>query len=884
MFQESYKIEKCKCADEVAKNTSPFSELRFALNESNKNHPLLVVQSSDVEIAGTVDSVEGHTETHETLTFSEQNSGILERVHYAPNTIAEAGETENTSLMKFLSRPTQIASAQWTTAQSAGVTLLGLNPWHQFLTDTVIMRKLQNYAFIRATLCLKFVISATPFHFGLVRFAYEPNVSFTGGSRTSKIRNGPSNGTFVPYSQLPGTWLYPADNSGGEIRVPYFRHTNWLPLGSAADAQNMGKFTGKIYVPLQLATSSGSTSVSVEVFAWMEDVHLSASTNELVLQARDEYDGVISAPASALARIASYVSKAPVIGKFARATELGASAVASIAAVFGYTNVPNISTVHAVMPATHPHLATSEISLPIQKLALDPKQELSIDPSLIGLDGTDEMEISNIIRRKSYLTQVLWSTSGFSGDVLFNANVSPALFVSEDIQIAAVTKAQRVYHTPMSYVGAMFTHWRGDVIFEFDVICTKFHKGRLQISWDPVCTTGSTQLPQNAVYTNILDIGVNNKATFRVPFHQAREWLRLRGVSRTNWNTGGNLSVNQVLDNGLLQLSILNPLMSPVSPQNVSIVVSVYAAENLEYANPRSTLGENATSPPPSFFEVQSHDVADMLPSEEVLGDTGTMHPNRYALNFGECVKSLRTLLHRMSLYDTTVVGASTATRFVTHNKSYSRLPPSFGYDPNGKSVANKILNTPGTFAFNYTPTHPIVWVAEMYGAMRGSVNYVVNMSQDLSPYVGDVRVQRITNDTFSAWRRGQNVATANAGGTGSESARYMLSLGTTSFATAGAAFTNTQTNGALSWNTPHMLSTNFTYPDTTYSIGGNGTDESDQECTLLQVNFKQTAAALSVTDTASYTTYAGSGPDFHCVWWLCCPTVDYYVTLPTSA
>jgi hypothetical protein len=157
-------------------------------------------------------------------------------------------------------------------------------------------------------------------------------------------------------------------------------------------------------------------------------------------------------------------------------------------------------------------------------------------------------------------------------------------------------------------------------------------------------------------------------------------------------------------------------------------------------------------------------------------------------------------------------------------------------------------------------------------------------MSQDLAPYVGDIRVQRMTDDSFYAWRRGVNISSLNTGGTGSETARYLLSLGTTSFGTAGAAFTNTQTNGSLSWNMPHMLSTTFTYPDTNYSIVGNGVDESNKECSLLQVNFKQNAAQSSVTDTATYTTYAGSGPDFHCVWWLCCPTVDYYVTIPTSA
>lgn len=885
VFQKINNDKNSKRVEEITKNISPLGQLRFAAPESNKNqHTQLEVQSGDVEVAGSVDSIVGHTETHEVLTFSEQNSGILERVHYAPSSIADAGATENTSLMKYLSRPTRIGAAQWDTTQVSGVTLLGLNPWHQFLSDPIILNKLRNYAFIRATLCMKFVISATPFHFGLVRFAYEPNVSFTGGDRTSKIRTGTGTGYLVPYSQLPGTWIYPADNTGGEIRVPYFRHTNWLPLGVAADAQNMGRFTGKVVVPLQLATSSGSAVVTVEAFAWLEDVQLCGSTNELVLQARDEYDGPISAPATAIARMASYMSEAPFIGRFARATEVGAGAIASIAGMFGYTNVPNISTVNAVVPIANPHLSTSEISIPFQKLTLDPKQELSIDPSLIGLSGEDEMSISNIITRKSYLTQALWSTGGVSGDVLFNANVSPALFVSEDIQIAAVTKSQRVYHTPMSYVGALFTQWRGDIIFEIDVICTKFHKGRLQISWDPVCTTGSIQLPQNGVYTNILDIGVNNKAVFRVPYHQAREWLRLRGVARTNWNTGGNLPASQSFDNGLLQISILNPLMSPVSPQNVSIIVSVYAADNLEFANPCNTLADNFAAAPPSFFAVQSADVADIMAQEETLGDVGSMHPNRYALNFGECIKSLRTLAHRMSIYDTTAVGSSNSTKYVLHVKSYTRLPPSFGYDPNGKSLANKILNTPGTAAFNYTPTHPMTWISEMYGAMRGSVNYAINMSQDLNPYIGDIRVQRMTDDSLTNYRRGVILSTQNTGATGSESARYLLSLGTTSFATAGAAFTNTQTNGAISWNTPHMTGANFTYPDTTYANTGNASDDTNAECTLLQVVFKQTAAAQFVTDTATYVTYAGAGPDWHCVWWLCCPTVDYYVTIPTSA
>ncbi len=888
MFQKVLKEYKnVERVDGVAKNTPPLDEGWVLILGSNKK-PLLDVQSADVALNIPMDSSESETTTSsQVLNFVEESTGLQDNHSTTHGDIATAGTTANTDLHDFLSRPVRISTFQWTTAQPAGTQPAGDLPWSQYLANPAILNKLKNYAFLRATLCLKYIISATPFHYGSIRVAYEPNVAFVTGDRTSKVRSNPTSSLSltIPYSQLPGTWIYPADNSGGVIRVPFFRHTNWLPLNSLVASQNMGRVTYMIVNPLQLATSTGTTTVTVECFAWLEDVQLSGATNELSLQARDEYIGPVSSVASSVASAAGRLSDVPVIGKFARATEIGAGAAAGIAALFGYTNVPNTNTVSAVVPTANPHLASSEISVPIQKLTLDPKQELSVDPTLHGVSSDDEMSIQNIVSRKSYLTTASWSTTNLVGDVLFNVAPSPALFDSAAIKAAGVTKSLRVYHTPLSYLGMLFTHWRGDIIFEFDVICTKFHKGRLKISWDPLGNGGTTELPENTVYTTILDIGVNNKATFRIPYHQATEWLRCRGYLRGNWSFGTSVVTNPVLDNGMLILSVMTPLMSPVSGQSVGINVSVRAADNFEFANPRSSLADDSSTQPPSFFAVQSRDDVEIEGEAAEFGDIGSKHPSRYALNFGEAVVSLRTLLHRLSIYDTTIVGSNAATRVVTHVKSYSRLPPSYGYDPNGKSTANNILNTPGTSTFNYTPTHPIVYVSQMYGAFRGSVNYVANISQDLAPYVGDVRIQRVTDNTLGVHRRGTIVNSLNTGGTGSAAASYfLLSMGNNSYAAAGAAFTNSQTNASLSWNAPHMSATNFNYADTTYSINGNNPDQSDLECTLLQMNIKQSAAVTTVADQVTYVTYAGSGPDYHCVWWLCCPTVDYYSVVPTSA
>lgn len=876
VFQNKSNNKNSKCVNGIARNIPPSMWLRFATCESNKN--LLTIQSADVE-----DSTEATGDTHEVLTFVDE-AGSIEHIESVWEPIISSGVTDHTSLSKFLGRPTLINTYLWSTADLPGL-IAKIEPWYLFLNNAIIKQKLTNYAFIRASLHVKIVLNATPFHFGLGMIAYEPNVNAANtGDRSSRVRTNPVSNLpqIVTYSQMPHCYLYPSDNSGGEIHVPYFRPTSWLPLTSASAAKSMGTLTQYVVAPLQVATTSGSTVITVDTFAWLEDIELSGSTAELTLQGKDEYDGFISKPASALASVASSLTNAPVIGKFARATEIGASAVAGIASIFGYTNVPNIKEVCAVVPTTTPHLASSEISTPIQKLTLDPKQELSVDPTLLGVGSEDEMVISTLVQKESFLTVSSWSTSDLVGTVLWNADISPMLFSDVDIVDAGLNqKAYRVYHTPMSYLGMMFTHWRGDIIVEFDVLCTKFHKGRLKIAWDPLGGDGTLPLPENTVYTTVLDVGVNNKATFRVPFHQAYEWLRTRGISRQNWSYGNSLPVNPQFDNGLLIVSVLTPLMSPVSPQNVNIKISIRAAENFEFVNPSECLGESSSTQPPSFFDVQGLDVVDTQQSSETMGDQGSMHPQRYALNFGEKVVSLRTLLHRYSLYDVSFPGTSSATKSATITKSYSRLPPSFGFDPTGLSSANKVV-TLGTANFNFTPTHPITYVSAMYGAARGSVNYVVNFSQDLQPYIGDARVQRITDNTHTSYRRGTLQTPLNTGSNNSVNVRHLLyNAGSFGTCAAGAAFTNTQTNGTLAFNQPHMSSTNFNFPDTKYSNSGNVLDQSDLACVLLQVTQKQITNSIEYT---SFNTYAGSGPDYHCVWFLGCPTVDYYTATIAAA
>ncbi len=818
-------------------------------------------------------------QVEELVTFADSSIGDVTDVDYTQSSIASYDATARTDLKSFLSRPTLIDSRSWSTADNTGILGSTLEPWYLFLNNTVIKNKLSNYAFLRAKLCLKFVINATPFHFGLMRIAYEPNTNAANnGFRISSYReNSNLPGLFViPASQLPGVWVRPADNSAGELHVPFFLHKNFVSLNSAFEVKSLGTLKFLVAAQLGLATTSGSTTITVDTFAWLEDVELSGSTAALVLQAKDEYDGVISKPASVIASIAGRLESVPVIGKFARATQIGASAIAGVASIFGFTNTPVIDDVHAFAPTVGSHLASSEISGPVQKLSLDPKQELSIDPSMHGIANDDEMIISNLISKESVVTMAAWGTTYTIGQRIWNARVNPNLCYPTNIQDGGGnTKAYRVFHSPLSYVSGLFNHWRGDIIFDIEVVCTKFHKGRLRIAWDPL---GQSSAPaENTAYTTILDIGDKNNVSFRVPYHQAKGFLR----TRTNYDTSNQsfsswLTTDPKYDNGLLTISVLTPLISPLSPQDVAVKIMIRAADNFDFANPTDILGGGV---PPSFFAVQSKDIIETQPQDLNLGDSGKAHPHRFDMYFGERIVSLRTLLHRYSVVDVSTCAESSATRNIYYVKSFSRLPPSFGYDPSGLSTANKTL-VAGTTTFNFTFTHPMTYIAAMFGGFRGSVNYLSNFSHDLYPSLGDVRIVRRNTDTKASFRAGSIASTVNTG-TSVDSYRRALTFNSTP-GVSGMAITNTLTNGALNWQAPHMLGTNFCYTSPLYSNIGNAYDESDQECTLMELNIKQ-LASNTTSSAFSMMTAVGSGPDYSLIWFLCCPTIDYYLSIPSA-
>jgi hypothetical protein len=839
------------------------------------------LQSSDFAEAEAIEVSEqiGASEmTEQNVSFTDNEGGVFFDSPSSGNTVAMVDNTDDISLGDFLSRPTLINSATWTTGDLIGVKQNVL-PWTGYLNNPIIKKKLDNYTFLRAQLHVKVVLNGTPFQSGAMRVCYQPML----GTIESKIRTNPVSDIplIIPFSQTPGFYLYPQANSGGEMVLPFFYHKNWLDITVKADVDNFGTLSYVTFAPLRVAVTGGSTTVSIQTYAWLTDVHLMGSTINLALQADEYGTGPISRPASAIASLAGSLSKVPIIGKFARATEIGAGATSKIASLFGFTNVPVIENVSAFTPQNAPMLASSQIGTPVQKLTLDPKQELSIDPSPHGIGSADELSISYIKSKESYFGGTSWATTDAVGTQLWNTRVNPfQTTATELVDGTDTTVGQRVYHVPVSYLASLFRHWRGDLIIRVKIVCTKFHKGRLKISYDPRGDITTSDPPENAVYTQIVDIGENDDLEIRIPYHQALAWLQVDTTLVPDNSTQGNPNAPRLnIDNGVLTVRVLTTLTAPAAG-TINIMFFIRGADNLEFANPVERIGGlTGTYPTPSFFALQAEDKTNVVSKSVVLGKPTVTDPQRYGLNFGESFHSLRDYIHRYSTTDSVTPVATAGVTYSSLIKNYQRMPTTPGYVTYPTSAAKVV--TIGTSNYAFLNMHPLPYIAGLFLGYRGGVNYTITPgahSNGTIPY-----------DNFRVFRKtGSSGFTTNAqimeaiplfGGVVTSSVRQ-FAINNSIYprnGCSGQAITAQRTNATLNWMIPDYNNYNFSFVSpTTYALGSS-VDGTNIQGALVQIQ----ASTTDSTNTIFVST-AAAAPDFTCLFFLCCPTLDYAIANPT--
>lgn len=796
-----------------------------------------------------------HYETEEVVVrYLDENPGTMTPAVALNDTTFSEDYIPDNTLEKYLSRPVRIDSGiTWT----EGVPLnVDINPWNAFFSKPAIARKVNNYARINCNLHVKLIINASPFYYGAGLMSYQPLPTFTPSTAVLVPVN--TTGRNVLLSQRPNIWFYPQTNQGGELVLPFLSHRTWLNPTNLTQLTQMGQLNLTSVIDLRNANGVAGTGVTVQVYCWATNVRICGPT----LSVQADYTGPISGPASAVASVANVLEGVPMIGPYAKATSMVAGGIASLAKLFGFTNTPNISNVEAFKNLPFHAFSSSEISTPVEKLTIDPKQELTIDSRVAGHDGRDELLISSIVQRESLIRIPLWSTSTVLGTLLTRANVNPYNV------LVTGGAPQYISCVPMAYISPMFGYWRGDIIYRIRVICTKFHKGRLLLQWDPNGNVGSTVGETNTVYSQIIDISETTDVEFRVPYLGQTPFLETETTndpdtfSNINIQFSGMLNTyNQFKHNGQLNISVLTNLTAPVATSDVNILISVRGAPNLVFGGPRDIPNRLSTFALQADRSIDQYGLADASPKTD---------DNTFLVNMGEHITSIRQLLRRTSYVRTSMCIPNNNTDNMIYSQYHAKLPLQYGYDPTGINRAVGVVTPANNYPFNFVENTPLTWMLPCFVGYRGGINWSYNIRSDV--YMDTVTAQRAFEGILSpSYYIVDTLPTTNQ-----SVLAYNQSLRRLP-GSAGQALINQKTQTGLSvyypnYNVNRMMSTRFAGRTT-----GTVQDFADTDQCLLTI----VAPPQKSTDSNPQVDfYCSIGTDFNLIFFLNCPIFLIYGTI----
>lgn len=664
------------------------------------------------------------------VAFHHADSAWTNKIDSVRDGTRDQGYYGDADLAQYLQRPVKILDQDWTLA--AGSLNIALNPWNAFLLDTNVRNRVEGYRNLQGTLNLRFAINGGPFYYGRAMVAYIPRHQdnshpfFPDGSAALKQQ----------LSMFPHLFLDPTTSEGGTLVCPFFTPDNWIDLvGGSFD--RMGEIR-IISLNDLLHANSSTGKVNISVYAWMTDVRLAAPTqhdySQFVAHAgSDEYGtGVISKPASTLAKVMGALSDIPVIRPYARASQLAASVTGRVAHVFGYSRPTIISDLDRAKLKGAGNLANTDQHEAVAKLSLDSKQELSIDPRITGLSDVDELSFDYIKKKEAFMSAFEWTESETGGTILARYTIGPD-FHNEDT-IAGETMNCL---SPMYTVSLPFQYWHGSIKLRFQIVASELHRGRLRFCYDPYRDEDASP-GENQVYSRVIDLATNRDFEMVVSWNHPRGWLRIGDrLSSGVLNHPGALNdVINEFHNGQVRVEVVNELTSPnpALAQPVYVNMFVSAGEDFEVAGPNDQALKYLEFAPQSGFEPQSGvegeemiDEQDNIPeSPQAVTPIGTEEaantpdPHVY---FGEKFASVRALLKRYCFHMAYLLPSDNMSLVIESNFPTER----------GQSVAPRHITSaeaiPPSTPYTYASMTLLNWFVPCFVGWRGGLRskYITN-------------------------------------------------------------------------------------------------------------------------------------------------------------
>lgn len=673
----------------------------------------------------------------ETVLFSDSSEDWLSQYNANIDATANISDMSELTLKDFFRRPVLIDSADWKVGVNLNKTF---NPWAKFLNDPRVANRLTNYHLMNGSLHLKFLINGSPFYYGKAIVSYYPLINQEADINTLP---GSTTLTRTITTQRLHAYLNPTTNSGCEMVLPYlwfYDHVN-LPAG---DFNSLGDIYITEFNPLTFANGvAPGTGLTIQIYAWSDDMSMSCVTSQniagLVSQSGEYESSPVSSIATTMAKVSGKLDSIPLIGPYAKATSTMFQGISMIAKSLGYSSPAIIDNLTNNHPNILGGIANVDRGDVVQKLSVDSKQELTVDPRTVGLDGEDQMVIKHIATKEAFLDTITWLPADAKDSLKWNARVNPVYSIGNS------AAGFPFYLLPCTFAALPFKYWRGTIRYRFEIVCTPYHQGRLRLVFDPRL---SGTAPSNASYTRIIDIGKDTEFTLDVGWACEKKFLKVGSLSKTTgafgFQTAAYTVPDSVYSNGVVALYVTNILSSPGIDNSKGIYINVFVSmtEDCEFADPTESAVSRTSVLVPQSGIIETGKIEDNTkPIDNAVSDaicmTELISDHTYDVYFGEVITSFRQLLHRYN-YHSSYLTNPLATGSITYKITLGDFPYY-----KGRAARGVQTGVPATYFYNVCKTTLLNYLAPAYllsrGAMRTKYLIEANTGDDVT-YIGVCR------------------------------------------------------------------------------------------------------------------------------------------------
>jgi hypothetical protein len=316
-----------------------------------------------------------------------------------------------------------------------------------------------------------------------------------------------------------------------------------------------------------------------------------------------------------------------------------------------------------------------------------------------------------------------------------------------------LTANERVYSS-IAVASLPFKYWSGGIEYAFVFVVSKYHTGRVYISYDPN-GTNHPATPSNEVYNSIVDVSSQTIAFETVGWSQTVAYKEVGPNTLTLFSPLGTI-YNSTLANGSLRVTVANTLRGPDPTVPVQILMYARAAVDFEVFCPNPDFDFSTDGPFPDplveLVEIPEFEVASGAYSVNELA--GSISPTATSVKpivyAGEKITSYRSLVHRYDWhhqinYDSTATAAGQPLLWTMCLPMYPC--------PNGDVSGDVTLEAwADVLRTNPVRTHLMTWLRMFYGGWRGSIRYKMVPSQATQVQLGAVSVNRLPLP--SPWNR----------------------------------------------------------------------------------------------------------------------------------